>query len=185
MAQARNALIGSVVGLIIVGISFLIPPTVSELVIEPAGGVAIETINAFDCDGMLKTQLVARRWANDPRLMQRIITEIQVKQEECSSERWTPVVKLPGEYWACFSGTGPTLAMSGVLVPRGLKSTDASELCPPEIAKRDAANNIFVYWQMADKPPSRRSRTPSLGRRSLLDVRERLRLVAGVSTTDG
>ena len=151
MAQARNALIGSVVGLIIVGISFLIPPTVSELVIEPAGGVAIETISAFDCDGMLKTQLVARRWADEPRLMQRIITEIQVKQEECSSERWTPVVKLPGEYWACFSGTGPTLAMSDVLVPRGLKSTDTSEHAPP-VSTRDAANNIFVYWQVADDP---------------------------------
>ena len=52
MAQARSALIGSVVGLVIVGISFLIPPTVSELVIESAGGVAIDSVNSFDCDGV-------------------------------------------------------------------------------------------------------------------------------------
>ena len=150
MAQARNALIGSVVGLIIVGISFLIPPTVSELVIEPAGGVAIETINAFDCDGMLKTQLVARRWANNPPLMQRIITEIQVKQDECSSERWTPVVRPAVGYHPCFGGTsGGDLAMSGVLVPRGLKDS-VSPNDAPKIAKRDAANNIFVYWQTAE-----------------------------------
>ena len=154
MAQARSALIGSVVGLIIVGVSFLIPPTVSELVIEPAGGVAIESVNSFDCDGMLKAQLVSRRWANDPPKMQRIITEIQAKQDECSSERWTPVVKAgPGRYDACFGGTtGDKMAMSGVLVPRALKH-GGLHANHPEITNRDAANNIFVYWQVASSGP--------------------------------
>ena len=160
MAQARNALIGSVVGLIIVGVSFLIPPTVSELVIEPAGGVAIESLNSFDCDGMLKAQLVSRRWANNPPLMQRIITEIQVKQDECSSERWTPAVKTDGGYYSdCFTGAGDTLALSGVLIPRGLKHVGSH----PEIAKRDAANNIFVYWQMASVSPPLPEGRPSDG----------------------
>ena len=147
MAQARNALIGSVVGLIIVGISFLIPPTVSELVIEPAGGVAIETINAFDCDGMLRTQLVARRWADTPPRMQRIISEIQAKQDECSSDRWNPEVKDPNPWGGdmCFKTVDDKRVVGSLLVPPTI-----SENVP---SGRDSRNNVVVHWEL-DKHPS-------------------------------
>ena len=148
MAQARGAVIGAVVGLIIVGVSFLIPPVVSELVIEPAGGVAIESLNTFDCDGMLRRQLVSRRWANNPERMQRIITQVQVQQKECDSERWNPVVD-PAGWSECYGSTlGDELAMDGVLVPRGLKNAGTSGKA--NISKRDAENNILIYWNIPD-----------------------------------
>ena len=147
MAQARSALIGTLVGLIIVGVSFLIPPVVSELVIEPVGGVAIETLSAFDCDGHLKAQLVSRRWANNPVRMQRIINEIQVREDQCGLENWSPVIiedegtMAPG----CFTTDEDGNPMvDDVLVPRSLRSAAVGG--EPEISKRDASNNIIVYW---------------------------------------
>ncbi len=155
MAQARGGVIGAVVGLIIVGVSFLIPPVVSELVIEPAGGVAIESLNSFDCDGMLRSQLVSRRWANNPERMQRIITQVQVQQKECDSERWSPVVETSSGFVDCYGGTlEEELAMGGVLVPRGLKDFGIAGH-RSEISKRDAENNILVYWDGSmDKRPA-------------------------------
>ena len=150
MVQARSALIGAVVGLIIVGVSFLIPPTVSELVIEPAGGVAIESVNSFDCDGMLKAQVVSRRWANNPPKMQRIITEIQVKQDECSSERWAPVVKNDASVGArCFTGVSVGHATEPLKVGQLIVPTDLSDSSiGPTSSRRDSRNDVMVYWTL-------------------------------------
>ena len=98
MAQARGSLIGVVVGLVVIGGAFIIPGTISRFIIEPAGGVPVEPRGGFDCDGLLKEQLVFQRNAFDDERMQFVISRIQSQRSECGPESWSPVVRAAS--WA-------------------------------------------------------------------------------------
>ena len=174
MAQVRMGVIGAVGGLILVGVAFIIPRVVSQLVVEPAGGVAFDWDVGFNCDQVLRDQLVVQRAASDADRMDALISQIQSQQEECSSETWNPKAKdvfSHGTY-ACFGGQG--LAVFGPLtsvsrlkvgssfVPRGLRVKLTAGYSIRKTSGRDARNNIIVYWHegrvaTVETPPSDRS----------------------------
>ena len=147
IAQARTSLIGALAGLVVVGIAFLIPEVVSELVIEPAGGVAVRGEHGFDCDGLLRRQLVIQRGASNPWKMQGVVSHIQSTREECSVALWNPTVnKEPhvpaaGGRDRCYDGLGST-HVGDVEIPAGLVLGTSPRLH----SFRDSANNILVYW---------------------------------------
>ncbi len=148
MAQARMSLIGTVVGLVIIGIGFLVPGVISEMVIEPAGGVQIQVQQGMDCDGILRDQFVIRRAASDHTAFNQIIDVIQAQRDECDSAIWDPVVQETADFTdACGDKDGGTLvdplAIGGMVVPGSLKKT-ATEL--RETSGRDSRNNILILW---------------------------------------
>ncbi len=147
MSQARLSLIGTVIGLIIVGVAFLIPLVVSEMVIEPAGGIPVRLDSGFDCDGLLKRQLVSRTTASDPQRMQWLVQRIQAQREQCAPEFWSPQVITvnTGDYPNnCFDTSASPWTVGGLSVPPGL--IRPSDKKPRFLSARDARNNIVIYW---------------------------------------
>ena len=143
MAQARGSLIGVVVGLVVIGGAFIIPGTISRFVIEPAGGVSVAPRVGLDCDGLLKEQLVFQRNASNHERMQFVISRIQSRRSECSSEAWSPVVRArPGHPLDCLDGDSNKVR--DVPVPEGLMLGDPAKA--KTISSRDTDNNIIVYW---------------------------------------
>ena len=142
MAQARGSLIGVVVGLVLIGGAFIIPGTISRFIIEPAGGVPVEPRVGFDCDSLLKEQLVFQRNASSYERMQFVISQIQSQRPECDSESWSPVVRVKkGHSRGCFDVS--LKKVGDVPVPEGLMSSAG---VPMNSSRRDAGNNIIVYW---------------------------------------
>ena len=92
MAQAKMGLIGVVVGLIVMGMAFILPNVVSEAVLEPVGGVALTTDSGTSCDGILQNQLVFQRGASNGSRIMQVISQLQVQRGECAREVWNPVV---------------------------------------------------------------------------------------------
>ena len=141
MAQARGSLIGVVVGLVVIGGAFIIPGTISRFIIEPAGGVPVEPRAGFDCDGLLKEQLVFQRNASGHERMQFVISQIQSQRPECDSESWSPVVRVNnGHSRDCLDADSN---IGDVPVPEGL-TTSAGVV--KSTSSRDADNNIIVFW---------------------------------------
>ena len=92
MAQAKGGVIGVVVGLGVMGMSFIVPNVISETVIEPVGGVALSTEAGTDCDSILQNQLVFQRGASNASRIDQVISQIQVQRDECVEEVWNPTV---------------------------------------------------------------------------------------------
>ena len=144
MAQARGSLIGVVVGLVVIGGAFIIPGTISRFIIEPAGGVPVEPRAGFDCDSLLKAQLLFQRNASNPERMQFVISQIQSQRPECDSESWGPVVRDRDGYSRnCLQSF---TKVGDVPVPDGLMSGPLTDRKAKNTSSRDAANNIIVYW---------------------------------------
>ena len=159
--QARQALMGAFIGLIITGAAFVLPRIISQAIIEPAGGVSIVTEGQVACDSLLEDQLVAQRGANNPARMNEVIRLIQNRQE-CSADIWNPSVASGFTSFdgtagptanACFNAalTAPTTAatVGTVQVPLGLRAQRAVSGLPVFNAFRDESNNIIVYFQEA------------------------------------
>ncbi len=151
VAQARHALIGVVIGLVVIGGAFLIPGTISRFVIEPAGGVRVETRAATDCDDILRTQLVFQRNAGEPAEMQYLVHQVQGQHEGCSEDTWNPVVYdsagIPKGCRDYEPGSSPAVYVSppevgGAPVPDGLQVGGSMK----NISYRDSENNIIVYF---------------------------------------
>ena len=132
MAQARNSLIGAVVGMVIVGVALIIPVIVSEIVVEPVGGIAVQVEAGYDCDNMMQDQLVLQRTASDPDGIQRLVAQIQVQVDACRSEMWSPVVRnsyaqetaTDGAPDDCYQDPGSEdVTLGGMQVPRSLLSS--------------------------------------------------------------
>lgn len=151
MAQARMSLIGTVVGICIMGVGFMIPGVISEFVIEPAGGIAIESEAGVNCDGILRTRLVVYRVASTPSGMNSLVRQVQGQVDECDSSVWDPLVSLTD-----VSGTNhcpddpltPT-NIGGLDIPGAFKETGGTLV---KISKRDSRNNILVYWTGGSTP---------------------------------
>ena len=47
MGQARTAVLGSIGGLVIAGIAFIVPGIISRTIIEPAGGTSLSVDAGF------------------------------------------------------------------------------------------------------------------------------------------
>ena len=50
---AKNAFVGAFIGLIIASVAFIGPRIITDMVIKPVGGVAIESEIGLNCDGMV------------------------------------------------------------------------------------------------------------------------------------
>ena len=159
MAQARMSLIGTVGGLILVGVAFLIPRVVSETVTEPSGGIPVRLEVSGHCDEHLRLQLVVQNWASTPELMNQVIERVQAVRDECHEEVWNPKVDLsPTGYGntKCFSGDtfakGANAVIGGQMIPGGLRDGGDIKGIARQISGRDAENNVLVYWDTGFRP---------------------------------
>ena len=90
---ARNALMGCVVGVIIIGMGFMIPGVISRWIIQPAGGLTVDAAISVDCDRMLREQLVYQRNARKVENMQNLVYRVQLRNDgHCSRSLWSPVI---------------------------------------------------------------------------------------------
>ena len=167
MGQARMALMGAMGGLIIVGIAFIAPRVISQMIIEPVGGVDINTDVGTNCDQILKNQLVFQRGASTADNMNVVIRQIQAQRDSCAVETWTPkvvddddsAVKQPtGSEESCFGSTTiadddwPDEVIGDTKVPRGLHDQNNAEKPVRKSSGRDSDNNILVYWDENKRP---------------------------------
>ena len=166
MGQARMALMGAVGGLVIVGVAFIVPRIISQAVIEPVGGTALQNEQGISCDEVLKNQLVFQRAAGTKEHFQTIIRNLQSQRNECSSDLWDPqpveAVDQSEDANRCFGAelttsagpTGDTAKIADTVVPRSLRQKNAEDGRPRITSGRDSGNNILVYWSedVANRP---------------------------------
>ena len=145
IGQARMALIGAAVGLVIVGAAFIVPEVISERIIEPAGGTAIENAAGLSCDRVLKNQLVFQRAASNASRMNAVVKQIQAQRSECAADIWDPEVAVEADG---DNGCTGVVAIGDTDVPRGLHD-DQSAGSTGEVrdnSSRDSDNNIIVHF---------------------------------------
>ena len=150
IAQARMSLIGTVVGVIIIGVGFLVPGIISEFIIEPAGGISIQVDTGFDCDGALRNELVVRRAASTAVAVNQIVDVLQGQRDGCDSSFWDPVAfvsVISGGVQSCLDKDSLNVqvvpaAVAGMSIPGSLRHGANG----PEAMRRDSSNNIFVIW---------------------------------------
>ncbi len=153
-SKARMGLFGAIIGLIIVGSAFIIPRIISQTVIEPVGGTAVQVDSGHDCDGLLRSQLVFQRGASTAVRMNEVRAQIQSQRQECAAEVWNPDIDdaaagvQGGD--GCFAtkdaATDSTAKVGTQLVPAGLRAQNTIEGEVRDKSGRDADNNIIVYW---------------------------------------
>ena len=152
IGQARMALIGAAVGLVIVGAAFIVPEVISERIIEPAGGTAIENAAGLSCDRVLKNQFVFQRAASNASRMNAVIKQIQAQRAECAGDIWDPFVSAAGtvEDPATTTIEELTTGCTGAAVgdsdvPRGLHASGVDTV--RSASSRDSDNNIIVHFR--------------------------------------
>ena len=125
IGQARMALIGAAVGLVIVGAAFIVPEVISERIIEPAGGTAIENAAGLSCDRVLKNQFVFQRAASNASRMNAVIKQIQAQRAECAADIWDPYVL--NSYNGGASPTGLDVLKADITKDSGCHDVDAEK----------------------------------------------------------
>ena len=154
------ALIGAAVGLVIVGAAFIVPEAISERIIEPAGGTAIENAAGLSCDRVLKNQFVFQRAASTSARMNAVVKQIQAQRAECSSDIWNPVVLSNQANGSNHDGNGgcwwssDRKTIGDTDVPRGLHEggNPPGEENVRSRSGRDSDNNIVVHFDYAGQP---------------------------------
>ena len=156
MAQARMSLIGTLGGLILVGIAFIIPRIVSETVTEPVGGVPVVVTTGNNCDSIFRTQLVFQNSLSTHEEMNKLVTEVQSQRSECPIDLWNPTVTTgAGSRTACFGTFDKARATVGdQLVPVGLHDGGEIVFQVRGAPGRDARNNILVYFETDGSRPN-------------------------------
>ena len=168
---AKNAFVGAFIGLIIASVAFIGPRIITDMVIKPVGGVAIESEIGLNCDGILRNQLVFQRGASTKDRMNVVVAQIQAQNSDCASDVWDPEVFDHGDDTVndanatatagqCFSTTGGAAftakeaekwIVGEQAFPEGLLRTDNAAV-PKYTARttsgRDSENNIIVYWDV-------------------------------------
>ena len=166
---AKNAFVGAFIGLIIASVAFIGPRIITDMVIKPVGGVAIESEIGLNCDGILRNQLVFQRGASTMDRMNVVIAQIQSQNEDCSSDVWDPAVvdysATDPKTGQCFNSTAGTAFVAieeaekwivgDQSIAEGLLRKDsAGKYTPRTTSGRDSDNNVIVYWaeEVADRP---------------------------------
>ena len=164
--MAKNAFVGAFIGLIIASVVFIGPRIITDMVIKPVGGVAIESEVGLNCDGILRNQLVFQRGASTEDRMNVVIAQIQSQQAECASDVWGPVVLDLGttgttgdDAGHCYSAAGAPVAFDSTTAdaPKigiqelsdGLVTAAGTTAKPRAKSGRDSENNIVVYFNLA------------------------------------
>ena len=168
---AKGSFIGAFIGLIIASLAFIGPRIVTDMVIKPVGGVAMETQVGQNCDNILRNQLIFQRGASTADRMNVVIAQIQSQQQECASDVWDPEVidmgaatattgaiapggtGVLGQCYLSVGGFTAGVALSGIKIgdqslPAGLARpvTAKDTFYPRTTSGRDSENNIIVYW---------------------------------------
>ena len=110
---AKGSFIGAFIGLIIASLAFIGPRIVTDMVIKPVGGVAMETQVGQNCDNILRNQLIFQRGASTDARMQVVIAQIQSQQQECTSDVWDPEVIDMGTATAATGIISATAGLTG------------------------------------------------------------------------
>ena len=171
---AKNAFVGAFIGLIIASVAFIGPRIITDMVIKPVGGVAIESEIGLNCDGILRNQLVFQRGASTKERMNVVIAQIQSQNEDCASDVWGPVVldlnatgtAVDGsDKGHCYSAAGLPVEFDSTTddapkigtqeLPDGLVVGSGTTTKPRDKSGRDSENNIVVYFNLlAESRPS-------------------------------
>ena len=169
---AKNAFVGAFIGLIIASVAFIGPRIITDMVIKPVGGVAIESEIGLNCDGILRNQLVFQRGASTEDRMNVVIAQIQSQNEDCASDVWGPIVIDIGvgdtddEQGHCYAGvpgdvqaaidmaTDANPKVGTQELPDGLMVGAAGAAKARDKSGRDSENNIIVYFHLgaAERP---------------------------------
>ena len=168
---AKNAFVGAFIGLIIASVAFIGPRIITDMVIKPVGGVAIESEIGLNCDGILRNQLVFQRGASTSDRMNVVIAQIQSQNEDCASDVWDPnVVDYDSTAPAtgqCFNSTAGQAftgkadaelwVVGDQFMAEGLLRKDNATpplYVPRTTSGRDSDNNVIVYWaeEIGDRP---------------------------------
>ena len=178
---AKSSFVGAFIGLVIASLAFIGPRIVTDMVIKPVGGVALDTQVGLNCDSVLRNQLIFQRGASTNDRMQVVISQIQAQQQECAKDVWQPVAINMGDadntgkiepgtapgLGQCFKSDGgftkavdlDTIKVGDQSLPSGLARTidtaGVKTYYPRTTSGRDSENNIIVYWSDdVDKRPS-------------------------------
>ena len=152
MGRAKGAFIGALVGCAIVGLAFIIPGIISRVIVEPAGGTALQVDTGDDCDQLLRNQLKFQRGASTAARMQEVIRQIQNQRDACAVELWNPTVNtVDTKNDDCFAditktGEAGKGLVGNTLVPAGLRTNNSLTENVRLASGRDSDNNIIVYW---------------------------------------
>ena len=148
MGQARMSVIGTIVGLVLVGGSFIIPDAINERILRPAGTNLETSGPGLDCDRSLKNTLVRNRWASSPDRMMIVVRGIQARVPECNPNLWDPDIPELAAGAGC-SSVGVTRIGSSD-VPKGLEKPGSNEV--RAWSGRDDDNNILVKFSSSKRP---------------------------------
>ena len=175
---AKSSFVGAFIGLVIASLAFIGPRIVTDMVIKPVGGVALDTQVGLNCDSVLRNQLIFQRGASTKDRMQVVISQIQAQQQECAKDVWKPVAIDMGVVTAGAIAAGPdgqkgqcyktggghatvtdanlaTIKIGDQSLPGGLvRSAGDDKNYPRSTSGRDSENNIVVYWAdtVAERP---------------------------------
>ena len=142
--RARNAFLATLVGVLIMGVAFLVPGIISEQVLEPSGGATLQVDAGTDCDSVLRRLLVVTGTASHVNAVNRLVTEIQARRDVCRADVWSPEA-VPFEGGRACVSTGSPPQVGDFEVPASLKPGGGSTWG----TARDAGGNIIVFWSVA------------------------------------
>ena len=175
---ARGALVGSFVGVCIMGVAFLAPKIMSQFVLEPAGLEGVDqSAGNTSCDRTLRSALIVRRGVGNGKQVNRIIRAIQAQRaSDCNQEVWNPFTRSRGTPpgapgllgWSGFeadcaaseTGSPPTVTaipIGNTDTPQTLANLAAQRTSNPGATTyggfaRDAGGNILVQFQDDYRP---------------------------------
>ena len=153
---ARGALVGSFVGVCIMGVAFLAPKIMSQFVLEPAGLEGVDqSAGNTSCDRTLRSALIVRRGVGNAKQVNQIVRSIQAQRAaDCNAEVWDPAAINDGALG--FSASSCTTPVGNTDVPTTLASLktarDAAAGKTYGSFARDAGGNIMVEFVAANRP---------------------------------
>ena len=147
---AKGALMGAVIGVVVLAMSPIAPRVLSRFVIEPSGGQALDRVGQSGRDDTLRSALITQRGVGTAARANSMISQIQSqRRNECSAEVWAPIVTVGADANACVGG-GEDKSLAGTLVPKSLYNSGA--VTSEDGLTRDAEGNIMVEWETASRP---------------------------------
>ena len=171
---ARGALVGSFVGVCIMGVAFLAPKIMSQFVLEPAGLEGVDqSAGNTSCDRTLRSALIVRRGVGNAKQVNQIVRAVQAQRAaDCNQEVWNPFASIddgvpPGglagatlvdgftAYCADVAATPPVgILIGNTNTPQTLANLAKSRAGNATYGgfARDAGGNILVEFQTAFRP---------------------------------
>ena len=153
-AAARNSVISVCVGVVVIGLSFIVPLALSDYVVAPSGGVEYQMEGGINCDQILRDQLVANTEISNANRIAYAVQRIQSTFEGCNAALWNPVVRrdTAGVGSACFDNSSRN-SVAGVEIPDSLFQRQwtgtGSGYSAASASGRDDRNNVIVHWTTA------------------------------------